>query len=229
MNFLSHFYFDRHNEDPNMVLGTVLPDLVKNARKDWNLRPEKREELFQGESERSILRGWKRHLAVDRLFHNSDFFGKHTHAIRTAIVPVLALSPVRPSFMAHIALELMLDSILLTSNLIYADDLYSNLRRADRSALDNFLRLNKVDDRAHFFKFLDNFISSAYLNNYRKAEDIVYALNRICMRIWSDPLNNTQLMQLSSALMNYHQHLRTDYSEIFTEIESGLKIEGMGK
>jgi hypothetical protein len=41
MNFLSHFYFDRHSEDPHLVLGAVLPDLVKNARKDWNLHPER--------------------------------------------------------------------------------------------------------------------------------------------------------------------------------------------
>jgi hypothetical protein len=46
MNFLSHFYFDRHCDDPHLVLGAVLPDLVKNARKDWNLQPERKAEEF---------------------------------------------------------------------------------------------------------------------------------------------------------------------------------------
>ena len=46
MNFLSHFYFEQQNPDSNMVMGTVLPDLVKNASKDWNFYPQKNEALF---------------------------------------------------------------------------------------------------------------------------------------------------------------------------------------
>ena len=218
MNFLSHFYFDRHNSDPNIVLGAVLPDLVKNARKDWNLHPEKKEQLFNG-IEGSILKGWKKHLAVDRHFHNSPFFFKHTHAIRTVIAPVLVHSQVRPSFLAHIALEIMLDSILLTREIIDAEDLYSNLRRADRPALTNFLELNAMDDPAHFFKFFDKFLEVKYLNSYRESHNIMYALNRICMRIWTDPLNETQILQLSAILLTYHDDLRECYWEIFEEIE----------
>ena len=219
MNFLSHFYFDRYNSDPNIVLGTVLPDLVKNARKDWNLHPEKKEGLFTGTIEKSILSGWKRHLAVDRHFHNSSFFIKHTNAIRTAIAPVLVHSPVRPSFLAHIALEVMLDSILLTDNIIDADHLYSNLRQADRAALNNFLELNMMDDTVHFFKFFDKFLEVSYLNSYREAQNIMYALNRICMRVWPEPLNDTQILQLSAILLTYHEELQGEYMRIFEEIE----------
>ncbi len=219
MNFLSHFYFDRHNSDPNMVLGTVLPDLVKNARKDWNLHPEKKESLFTGAIESSIFKGWKRHLAVDRHFHNSGFFIKHTNAIRTAIAPVLVHSQVRPSFLAHIALEIMLDSILLTESIIDADHLYANLRQSDRTALNNFLKLNTMDDTAHFFKFFDKFLEISYLHSYRETHNIMYALNRICMRIWPEPMNDTQLLQVSAILLTYHEELQGCYVEIFEEIE----------
>ncbi len=205
-----------------MVLGTVLPDLVKNARKDWNLHPEKKEGLLTGAIEKSILSGWKRHLVVDRHFHNSGFFIKHTNAIRTAIAPVLVHSPVRPSFLAHIALEIMLDSILLTENIIDADHLYSNLRQSDRKALNNFLELNMMDDTVHFFKFFDNFLEVRYLNSYREAHNIMYALNRICMRVWPEPLNDTQILQLSAILLTYHEELQGEYMGIFAEIESVL-------
>ncbi|HEY1009069.1 hypothetical protein [Daejeonella sp. JGW-45] len=218
MNFLSHFYFDRHTSDPNIVLGTVLPDLVRNARKDWKFRPEKREHLFTGQAEKAILKGWKRHLVVDKHFHNSGFFIKHTNAIRTAIAPVLENSPVRPSFLAHIALELMLDSILITDDVIDANDLYSNLRRADDLAINKFLKLNAMDDTAHFFKFFEKFLESGYLNGYREAHNIMYALNRICTRIWPDPMNDTQLLQASAILLGYQDELRGCYGEIFEEI-----------
>ncbi len=219
MNFLSHFYFDRHTSDPNVVLGTVLPDLVKNARKDWKFHPEKKEFLFTGVKEKSILKGWKRHLAVDRHFHNSGFFIKHTNAIRTAIAPVLVNSQVRPSFLAHIALEVMLDSILLTDNIIDADGFYSNLHLSDENALNKFLELNDMDDTVHFFKFFDKFLEVKYLNSYRESHNIMYALNRICMRIWPDPINDTQLLQLSAILLSYQEELEGCYMEIFEEIE----------
>ena len=222
MNFLSHFYFDRHNIDPHIVLGTVLPDLVKNAKKEWNLHPEKKEALFTGAVEKSILTGWKRHLTVDRHFHNSAFFITHTKVIRTAIAPILVHSQVRPSFLAHIALEIMLDSILLTNNIIDADQLYDNLRRSDRPALTNFLKLNLMDDTAHFFKFFDKFLEIEYLGSYREAHHIMYALNRICMRIWPDPLTDTEMLQLSAILLGYHEELQKCYMEIFEEIDSVL-------
>ncbi|MEJ7692935.1 hypothetical protein [Daejeonella sp.] len=222
MNFLSHFYFDRHTSDPNLVLGTVLPDLVKNARKDWNMHPQKKEILFTRAPERAILKGWKRHLAVDRYFHNSGFFLKHTNAIRTAIAPALLHSQVRPSFLAHIALEVMLDSLLLTECVIDADHLYANLRRADRSALANFLDLNKIDDTEYFFKFFDKFLEVSYLHTYRETHNIMYALNRICMRIWPEPMNDTQLLQVSAILLGYHEELQKCYMEIFDEIDSVL-------
>lgn len=220
MNFLSHFYFDRHSEDPHLVLGTVLPDLVKNARKDWNMHPEKKAELFTSDIENSILNGWKRHLAVDRHFHNSAFFFEHTGAIRERIAPALQDSVVRPSFLAHISLELMLDSTLLTENHIVAEDLYKHLRQADRLGMNRFLELNNMDDTDHFFKFYDKFIQANYLNSYRESHNIMYALNRICMRIWKDPLNKKQMENLSMILTEYHESLKRNYIEIFDEISS---------
>ena len=222
MNFLSHFYFDRNSSDPNLVLGTVLPDLVKNARKDWKFHPEKKEHLFKDRFEISIVSGWKRHLAVDRHFHNSEFFMTHTAAIREAIAPLLLNSPVRPSFLAHIALELILDSILLTDNLVDAENLYSHLVQSDRNSLKKFLELNSMDDPTHFFKFFDKFLEIKYLNSYREAHNIMYAINRICMRIWQDPLNETQILQLSSILLAYHENLQGCYMEIFDQIDSVL-------
>jgi hypothetical protein len=69
MNFLSHFYFERKNTDDYIVMGVVLPDLIKNADKNWNLNPQKDEYLFTDvPGYNSLLTGWKRHLEVDRLF-----------------------------------------------------------------------------------------------------------------------------------------------------------------
>lgn len=223
MNFLSHFYFDRHISDPERIMGMVLPDLVKNAKKEWSLRPEKTPYRFEEDNKlRHLLDGWKRHLEVDKHFHSSDFFCSHTGNIRAQISPFLVTSEVRPSFVAHIALELMLDSLLLTESIISTGNFYRFLRETDRDALDSFLQLNSIADTEPFFRFLDEFIDSEYLNSYSDSAHIIYAVGRICMRIWPDPFTETQKLQLTAVLVPYLERLRTDFMQVFQEIEERL-------
>lgn len=223
MNFLSHFYFDRYSEDPHLVLGVVLPDLVRNARKDWKLHPERHAEFISIPSyENSILQGWKRHQEVDRHFHNSDFFNYHTAQIKKAIVPVLKNSVVRPSFLAHISLELFLDSLLLTESHIQTDHFYDHLRKSDHLAIKGFLEINQIDDTPHFFKFFDRFMESQYLESYRKIDHILYALNRICMRLWKNPMTENELLELTGILGNYRQKLMRDYMDIYEFIDKKM-------
>jgi len=223
MNFLSHFYFDRYSSDPERVLGTVLPDLIRNANKSWTPHPEKRRASLSNDSGLlSILDGWNRHLQVDRLFHGSDFFMEHSKEIRSSIAGFLEDSPVRPSFLSHIALELMLDSLLVTEEIINADDFYGHLKNVNRTTLTKFLELNDIRDTGVFFQFFDRFIDSAYLKSYSESHHIMYALNRICMRLWKDPLNETQKLQLTSVLIEYMEKLRNTFMEIFYEINTRL-------
>jgi hypothetical protein len=223
MNFLSHFYFDRDTNDSNLVVGIVLPDLVKNVNKAWNLHPEKKPELFQAtDSLQSIYAGWKRHLKVDQYFHSSTFFAEHTHRIKGAILPVLINSTVRPSFLAHITLELLLDSLLITDNVLDAHDFYNHLKSADRDSLDDFLVKNHIGETSKFFKFFDEFNKVSYLHSYNEAKSLVYALNKICMRLWPDPLNENQKQDLHQVLIDYKEYLRSDYIQIFEDISVRL-------
>lgn len=223
MNFLSHFYFDRHSEDPHLILGSVLPDLIRNAKNNWRIHPEKNAQSFINPSqESSILEGWRRHQEVDRHFHNSDFFNVHTALIKKAIVPVLKNSVVRPSFFAHIALELFLDSLLLIDSRIQTTSFYNHLRHSDRIAINRFLEINQIDDTAHFFTFFDRFIASKYLDNYREIDHIVYALNRICMRLWDKPLNENELLELTDILNNYRENHLGDYMDVYQYIDQKM-------
>ena len=224
MNFLSHYYFDRENQDANMVIGTVLPDLAKNAHKDWNFYPQKNENLFTADPLlNSILIGWKRHLKVDILFHSSDFFSRHTANLKQFLVPILLDSPVRPSFLAHIGVELLLDHLLIEDRKIDINSFYAHLNNVDEQALTNFIEKCGGTDTEHFFKFLNSFRSSRYLLSYQKLENISYALQRICMRLWTHPFHEETVTLLTEKLMLYKEELEKDYLTIFEEIEIKLK------
>ncbi|SDD74464.1 ACP phosphodiesterase [Pedobacter soli] len=223
MNFLSHYYFDRSNQDANVVMGTVLPDLIKNALKDANLYPQKNEFLFKGNpDEESLLKGWKRHLEVDLYFHSSAFFFEKTAILKQLIKPIVENTPIRPSFLAHIGLELLLDHLLIEHNLIQVNHFYDHLSAVKKNSLTNFLEHCGLKDQTLFFKFLEGFISSKYLLSYQKLDNISYALNRICMRLWPETLNEKQLQELTFELVVFKSLLEKDFITIYQEIEIKL-------
>jgi hypothetical protein len=220
MNFLSHFYFERQTSNSYIVMGMVLPDLIKNANKDWNLNPQKDEYLFRDVPDYdALLTGWKRHLELDRLFHSSDFFKEQTAILKQLILPVLQSGPVKPFFLAHIGLELVLDHLLLTRTVIDTALFYDQLQAAHTGSLAGFLKLAGLPDHPRFSKFLEGFISSRYLFSYEQMENITYALNRICMRLWKDPFTEEQLASLTVQLEEFKQLLEKNFIKIFGELE----------
>lgn len=224
MNFLSHFYFDRNNPDVNMVLGVVLPDFVKNSDKGANLYPAKCFNLFRGDKHQlSLNKGWERHIKVDALFHSSDFFVSQTQQLKQLLLPIMEGSPVKPFFLAHIAVELMLDHLLIINGKVSINSFYDALEKADKTAVATFLRNCKLDDTTLFFNFLNGFIAERYLFSYQKIGNLSYALNSICKRVWLNPFTETQISLLTEQLVIFMKTLDPVYLSIFDEIEQQLE------
>lgn len=224
MNFLSHYYFDRENTNAYEVLGMALPDLIKNANKNWNIHPEKNEKLFNeyNKHQRAFLKGWNKHLKVDRIFHGSDFFLMHQHHIKLVIKDCIKESPVKPFFLGHISLELLLDSLLTTENLININQFYQYLTKVDVEEISTFLTLNQINNQVAFFNFFENFKKEKYLFSYAEPKKITYALKRICMRLWENPFTEQQEQDLTECLINYKNTLRDNFIIIFDQIDIEL-------
>lgn len=228
MNFLSHYYFERNNPDHYMVMGVVLPDLVKNAHKDWNLNPQKHPELYEQQPAwQSILRGWNKHLQVDNYFHSSDFFKVETARLKQLILPAVTAGPVKPFFLAHIGLELMLDHLLLHSKIIDIDTFYQQLNQSQTRELTSFLNRSGLPDESIFKSFLKQFIESRYLFTYNELKNVSYALNRICMRLWDKPFTDQQLEMLTLKLDDYCKELEPRFMEIFHELDANPAISAI--
>jgi acyl carrier protein phosphodiesterase len=224
MNFLSHYYFEQDTTDVNEIIGVVLPDFVKNAEKTYNLYPSKEAHSFKGDSNQlSLYRGWEKHIKVDAIFHSSEFFSSQTQILKQLLLPILGNSPVKPFFLAHIGLELVLDHLLVINNDVKVELFYNALEASDKVALDQFLKNCGLSDTTPFFRFLNGFISGKYLFSYQKIENISYALNRICMRVWEKPFSPEEVDQITVQLEVYKNLLSTSYLSIFNQIEPQLK------
>ena len=222
MNFLSHFYFDRDTTNCYAVLGTVLPDLLKNADKNIIIHPEK---LIHPNSDvNAMINGWNRHLLVDRYFHSSEFFLTHSHHLKKLLLPAIHGSPVKPFFLGHIALELILDNLLLTTQKVTADGFYEHLEGCEQLVVDEFLTSAGLNNKEVFFKFYGDFKKSKYLYSYAETSQITYALKRVCMRVWDDPFTPENEKLMNAALMTYRESLITVFMNIFDEISEKLML-----
>lgn len=201
----------------------VLPDLIKNADKSWNVYPEKNIHLFEeNEQLKSLMIGWKRHIKVDQLFHNSAFFFHHQHQIKLLIRDALWGSPVKPFFLGHISLELLLDGFLLDENLIDVENFYKLINAVDEKILKQFISLNEIEYADKFFRYFDIFKKEKYLYNYANPEKITYALRRICMRLWQNPFTEEQEKSITKSLMLYKSKLSGEFLYIFEVIDLQL-------
>jgi len=222
MNFLSHYYFDRHSANCYHILGTVLPDLLKNADKAIVLHPEKLRHHTQPIN--AIIEGWQKHLDVDRHFHSSSFFVAHSRGLKEQLRPVIEGSPVKPFFLGHIAIELILDNLLLTTHQIKVDDFYDHLATCNEAVIHEFLTFSGMQNSAVFLNFFSNFKKNRYLETYTDITQIAYALKRICMRIWQQPFTPEQEAAITQVIMNYRLQVQDTFMEIFDEIEEKLRF-----
>ncbi len=223
MNFLSHFYLERAASDPERIMGIMLPDLVKNACKDWVIHPEKKSYLFTDDDKlHSLLRGWKRHLEVDMLFHSSAFFFKNTRELRISISPIVAGTPVRAFFVAHIALELMLDSLLLARKMVNTQKLYTLLEQADLRSVERFLQKSGINNTALFTKHFEEFMLERYLSKYNEPGKLAYSIGRICSRVWGNVLDTSRLEKLDYVLQDSLTKNAGDYMLIYNFISKVL-------
>lgn len=226
MNFLSHFYFERKINDPHRTLGAVLPDLLRNMDREIRIFPEKEPSKYLHDAKMAnILKGWSRHLATDSFFHNNLFFFDKTRQLKAYLTPVVINTPIRASFLSHIALELLLDRLLLNDSWLHENDFYQQLQDVDKQSLKDFLDLSGVENPNLFITYFNSFISDRYLGTYRNMAKITYALDQICKRYWPSGLSDEKKQQLTTALDSYEGDLAHNYKAIFNEISDYLNKE----
>jgi hypothetical protein len=138
------------------------------------------------------------------------------------LVPAIAGSPVKPFFLGHIALELILDNLLLTTKKITVDGFYDHLNGCKALVINEFLTFAGLKDPVVFNKFYEDFKKSKYLYSYAETREIAYALKRICMRIWKDPFTMENEVQMNEVLTAYRLNLIDEFMYIFDTIEEKL-------
>ena len=220
MNFLSHFYFERHLPQPERVIGVLLPDLLKNANKELTIHPVRFETSLLGHPKTApMYEGWNRHVLTDKIFHNLPFFFEHTHELKILLKPVVEATPIRPSFLSHIALELLLDHLLLRDEHVQTNVFYDALEKVDQQALQRFLTTCGIDQPKFFFDYLQSFMRHRYVESYIHLDQVAFALTQICKRLWVFDRDLLDMNAFQEVLNRYSEVLRPVFMDVFHEID----------
>lgn len=181
--------------------------------------------LTQKPALNGIYKGWERHVVVDHHFHNSSFFEEQCAMIKQEYRNAsFESSFLRPSVLAHISLELVLDHLLLVRQQVDAQLYYRHLSSIDIQNMFRFMELNGIADAPSCEPGYRGFVNSQFLLTYVDTEKLAYALSRICQRIWGIALPEQDKKQLENILKNTADNLHPNYMVIFEEISAKLKL-----
>lgn len=176
MNFLAHYFFDRTDNIYHNV-GLILPDLSRNFCKGHlNLKQE-----FDTVEFNALKQGSLKHLAKDKIFHQSEFF-KNVQKSVSNLLDKEAQWP-RKWFLNHVLTEIMLDRVLMDAHPSLCNNFYEDLGKANPDLIAEFLKkggvLNYHLFKEHYLKFLEH----QFIFNYLHNEKLIIALSRLYLKV----------------------------------------------
>lgn len=210
MNFLAHYFFD-HRQSALYNVGLIYPDLYRNFVIGGRVSQSALEDI---RLLTPLLLGCKQHYKSDDLFHHAPPFKRGEEAIKELLRASVSPGFSRDYFIAHIFYELILDHYLLQKEPDLAAQFYADFERADLKEIRRFSAYFGEQETDRFMKGFNQFVTSAYLEKYAKAESVVYALGRICNKMNLSPFNEHQKVYLIEVLKQVVVIIAEDFIEL---------------
>jgi hypothetical protein len=176
MNYFAHGR--RFTHDPYQLAGTAAPD--------WRAR-EKLAAVWIDDPDpivSSVARGVVQHHQDDAWFHQTAIFNelclRLTILIRDALPPDQSL---RPSFLGHILVELLLDSELIARHPEQIAAYYAALDALDPAEVMAALNRMTTKPAAGLELLIPRFSAERFLYDYAADERLLFRLNAVMRRV----------------------------------------------
>ncbi|MGH7193772.1 MAG: hypothetical protein ACREJM_09600, partial [Candidatus Saccharimonadales bacterium] len=154
----------------------------------------------------SLARGVERHHADDRWFHETRAFAElswqFTALVRDRLPPDDGL---RPSFLGHILVELLLDACLTAERPAELDAYYQALHGVDAAWLEAAVGRMATAKPERLAQFIPLFLSERFLWDYLDDGKLCYRLNQVLRRVGLPPLPEAFVELLPDMRRSVHQ------------------------
>lgn len=184
MNYFAHAlpFLDR----PYFAAGTGVPDWLSVADRQVRVRARHAEALCDDPDPcvAAVAAGILQHLRDDVRFHGTRAFVETSLELTVAARDVLAgETGLRPAFLGHLLLELLLDAALILDNPGRLADYYRMMETIDYQRVQ--AAVNRVAPRQtqRLAVFIDLFLGERILWNYLEDDTLLTRLNQVMRRV----------------------------------------------
>lgn len=200
MNFLSHAvpYLDR----PLVAAATGVPDWLSIVDRKIRARSRLAAPFVQSDDLqlRDVAVGIIRHHEDDRWFHGTEAFVSTNLELAVQLRDQLpGDAGFRPTFVGHILIEMLLDSLTIRDQPDLAERYYFSISEAGAENIQRCVNqiTGKPTDR--LAAVIERFVKIAFLYDYRDVERLLFRLNQVMNRVGLEPLPQSLLGWLPEA------------------------------
>ncbi len=200
MNYLAHAY--QHLADPHFAAGTALPDWLSVIDRKNRARRQYAEPLTCHGDPRiaSFARGCIQHHDDDFWFHQNEPFVRlsTTFAVELRLLLDAGMGH-QAGFVGHIAVELMLDAVLVERSPSLLDEYYTLLAELDPEFIQS--AANEICRRpvTRLVELLPKFVEARFIAQYSSDVLLLRSFNGIMKRIALPQLPETVVGWIPSA------------------------------
>lgn len=191
MNYLSHYFFDRVEDNKYYNIGLILPDLARSHISKLRINPYRNIE-FTTEEIGSINRGCNKHFESDRKFHNWNVFVTLSQEATDAMRESGDKDLDRDYFLSHILIEMLLDKILLDKNPSLATEFYAMINEVEMEWILKYLRYSGLQDDELFKGNHRRFMKAGFLKDYTSIENVVNILEKVAVKTGLNEFTDSQ-------------------------------------
>jgi hypothetical protein len=184
MNYLAHSLDCLDN--PYQVAGAAVPDWLGLTRPRLRCRSRQAAPFADAADPitAAIACGVMRHHADDDWFHQTNAFCDLSLDFARRVRHVTGdVDGMRPSFLGHILVELLLDSTLIAEDRSRADAYYAALAMVDANHVAHAVGQMAAVDASPLASIIRRFTVMRFLYDYTDDELLTYRLNQVMRRV----------------------------------------------
>lgn len=189
MNYFAHAlpFLDR----PCFVAGASVPDWLTVADRPLRLRP-RHAEAFVDDADRclaEVAAGVLQHLHDDARFHGTRAFAETSLELSVRVRDALGCeSGMRPAFLGHLLVELLLDAALIADDPARLTEYYRLLDELDAGQIEAAVNRLAPRPTRRLAGFIELFRRERVLWDYLEDDTLMTRLGQVMRRVRLDPL-----------------------------------------
>lgn len=214
MNYLAHAWSPRDVDalgDPYFVAGLATPDWLGLTRPRLRCRSKHARPYLDAAdpTTASVSRGVSRHHADDDWFHQTPAFGDLSVELSRRVRAATGdRDGMRPHFLGHILVELLLDAAIIADRPESVLRYYDVLAEVDSARVAAAIGEMTDADASQVAPIIDKFRELRFLEDYVDDRRLLFRLNQVMRRVGLPELPTAFVDMLPDAreLVAQHEH-----------------------